>query len=306
MKMAILFPGQGSQYVGMGGESLSNEVFYSFVKRADQILGFELSRIMLSGPEDILTLTENAQPAIFMVSYALFSILRNRLHNAYDLIGAGHSLGEYTAISCAGGFSFEDCLRIVRMRGKFMQEAVPPSEGAMIAVMADVEKIKPQIERFSNIWISSINAENQVVISGRKEEIDKFYLDLKEKNIRATYLKVSAPFHCPLMQPAYDKLKKFMENIETKDLNFQVLSAHTLEYYTKDKIKETLLDGIVSSVNFLGCIKKLNQDGVEQFVEIGPGRVLSSLVKRIIPTAKIYTINSIADIETFLKSIGHT
>ncbi|MDW8087507.1 MAG: ACP S-malonyltransferase [Candidatus Calescibacterium sp.] len=282
-KLAVIFPGQGSQYVGMGKESLHSERFVSFLKRADDVLGFELSKIMFEGPENILTLTENAQPAIFVMSYAIFQIISDSLQKDSELILGGHSLGEYTAVSCAGAISFEDCVKLVRLRGKFMQEAVPEGEGSMSAVILPKEKVEEEVKKFENLWIANVNSQDQVVVSGKKESVEKFSEYIR-KNFRARVvpLKVSAPFHSPLMAPAREKLKEAFNKVNIGQMKFKILSAHTVQYYSKETVEKTLLDGIVSEVNFLGFIKKLYEDGVRDFVEVGPGKVLSSLVKRIL------------------------
>lgn len=296
-KLAVIFPGQGSQYVGMGKESLHNERFVSFLKRADDVLGFELSKIMFEGPENILTLTENAQPAIFVMSYAIFQIISDSLQKDSELILGGHSLGEYTAVSCAGAISFEDCVKLVRLRGKFMQEAVPEGEGGMIAVILPKEKVEEEVKKFENLWIANVNSQDQVVVSGKKESVEKFSEHIR-KNFRARVvpLKVSAPFHSPLMAPAREKLKEAFNKVNIGQMKFKILSAHTVQYYSKETVEKTLLDGIVSEVNFLGFIKKLYEDGVRDFVEVGPGKVLSSLVRRILhefDDVRISTVNAV-------------
>ncbi|MCS7212794.1 MAG: ACP S-malonyltransferase [Candidatus Calescibacterium sp.] len=296
-KLAVIFPGQGSQYVGMGKESLHSERFVSFLKRADDVLGFELSKIMFEGPENILTLTENAQPAIFVMSYAIFQIISDSLQKDSELILGGHSLGEYTAVSCAGAISFEDCVKLVRLRGKFMQEAVPEGEGSMSAVILPKEKVEEEVKKFENLWIANVNSQDQVVVSGKKESVEKFSEYIR-KNFRARVvpLKVSAPFHSPLMAPAREKLKEAFNKVNIGQMKFKILSAHTVQYYSKETVEKTLLDGIVSEVNFLGFIKKLYEDGVRDFVEVGPGKVLSSLVKRILhefDDVRISTVNAV-------------
>lgn len=308
-KFVVLFPGQGSQSVGMGYDSKDDETVSYFLKRADEVLNFPLSSLMFSGPEEELTLTENAQPAIFTLSYALFQVMKREFSKSGKelknfCVSAGHSLGEYTAVSCAGAISFEDTIQIVRFRGKFMQEAVPKGEGAMVAILSNLEMIQEIIKNKENVWISNINSENQIVLSGKKSAVDAVCEEMKEKKIRFIPLKVSAPFHCPLMEKAREKLSKVMEKISENGFDFPVVSAHTLEFYTKENLKETLLYGVVAPVNFLGCIKKLHSMGFDTFVELGPGKVLSSLVKRIIPSAKAISLNSAKDVIEFAREFS--
>ncbi len=307
-KIVFLFPGQGSQFVGMGKDSLDSVLVSSFIKKADEILGYNLSEIMFSGPEEKLNLTENAQPAIFTLSYALFQFLKEELKRfgiSLNKIGVGHSLGEYTAVCAAGAISFEDGVKLVRARGKFMQEAVPVGEGAMLAVMADINQVEDLLNKYQikDVWVANINSENQVVVSGRAEGIKAFGELMKSMKIRFVSLRVSAPFHCPLMEPAREKLSQIMNSIEIRNLNFKVVSAHTLEFYSESNVKETLLSGIVQKVNFFGAIKKLVENGFDTFCEVGPGNVLSSLVKKIDNSLKVFSFNSIHKFQDFLNFI---
>jgi len=274
---------------------LDSDLVSSFIKRADEILGDNLSEIMFSGPEEKLNLTENAQPAIFTLSYALFQFLEEelkRLDVGLNKIGVGHSLGEYTAVCAAGAISFEDGVKLVRARGKFMQEAVPVGEGAMLAVMANTSQVEDLLNKYQirDVWVANINSENQVVVSGRTEGIRAFGEIMKSMKIRFVPLRVSAPFHCPLMEPAREKLSQIMNSIEIKNLNFKVISAHTLEFYSESNVKETLLSGIVQRVNFFGAIKKLVESGFDTFCEVGPGNVLSSLLRKINSSLKVFRL----------------
>lgn len=297
-KCAVVFPGQGSQHVGMGKDFLKDERFSRYIDEADNVLSFKLSKLIFEGPEDELTLTQNAQPAIFTVSYGIFQYAFEYLKDKFEFFLGGHSLGEYTALSCAGAISFSDCVNLVRLRGKFMQEAVPEGHGGMIALVSSREKVEQEIKNFENVWIANINSQEQVVVSGRKDSIDQFADHMRKKGIRVIPLKVSAPFHCPLMYPARMRLQKVLETIQINKLNFKVLSAHTLEYYSVENVKNTLLDGITSEVNFYGFVRKLHQDeSIDIFIEIGPGKVLSSLIRRILPNAKIITVNGPVGLE---------
>lgn len=301
-KVVFVFPGQGSQHVGMGKSSLHNQDFARYLMRADEVLGFEISKIMLEGPEDELNLTQNTQPIIFTMSYALFQLVLKAFggFGDHDVVLCGHSLGEYTAVACGGALSFEDGVRLVRMRGKFMQEAVPEGQGAMLAIMLGREAVERELEGFSNIWIANINSQDQIVVSGKKGAIEDFLRHLRGKNVRAVPLKVSAPFHCPLMEPAKRNLERFFEKLDVGNLRFKVLSAHTLSYYTDDGIKQGLINGVTMRVDFYGLVLKLYDEGYRTFVEVGPGRVLSSLIRRILKDRSDISVFGVSEVEHIL------
>jgi [acyl-carrier-protein] S-malonyltransferase len=280
MKTAFIFPGQGSQSVGMGRDLAENHL-----DRASSLLGFDLKKICLEGPAEELIKTEIQQPAIFTVSAAIFE----KLGQKPDAV-AGHSLGEYSALYAAGSLSFEDGVRLVHLRGKFMQEAVPPGEGAMVAVLGgDRNTIQNICQEVGNVWPANFNSPGQVVISGKKEAVAAAGARLKQAGIkRIIPLAVSAPFHCPLMQPAADKLAVELNRIQIKDPQIAFVANVTADYARKaEEIKALLIKQVTSSVLWEDSINRLINDGVSHFIEAGPGNVLAGLVSKINPTVEV-------------------
>jgi len=301
---AILFPGQGSQFVGMGSDfynkfDLVKEIF----DKVDRTLNFPLSDIILNGPESELKLTKNTQPAIMTVGVSIFKVLNEKFK--YNLNNskffAGHSLGEYTALVCSGSLTLERAAFLLYERGKAMQEAVPPGEGAMIAIIGmSLKEVEEEIKPISSSGICEIandNSNEQVVVSGRKNTIDILYRSLKTKKKRGIILPVSAPFHCSLMKSASDK----MEN-KIKDTDFKIPSPRIISNVTAKEendtnvIKSLLIDQITSRVQWRESISYMINEKVTNFVEIGPGKVLSGLVKKINKEVKIKNISSLNDI----------
>jgi len=274
MKTAFVFPGQGSQFIGMG-----KDLDPSYFDRADKILGFSLKQLCLEGPEDALKKTDIQQPAIFTVSAAAFSKMKDKP----DAV-AGHSLGEYSALYAAGAISFEDGVKIVHLRGKFMQEAVPLGEGAMSAVLGGERKtIEAICQEIGNVWPANFNSPGQVVISGKKAAVELAGEKLKQAGAkRIIPLAVSAPFHCPLMAPAAEKLAAELDRIEIKDIALPFIANVTAGYVSQGKeIKRLLIKQVTSPVLWEDAIIKLTSDGIGRFIEIGPGNVLSGLIKKI-------------------------
>jgi [acyl-carrier-protein] S-malonyltransferase len=285
MKTALVFPGQGSQFVGMG-----KDLAEKYLDQANEILGFDLKKICFEGPEDELKKTEITQPAILTVSVAAFYQLTTNNLQLTTFALAGHSLGEYSALVAAGSISFQDAVKLVHLRGKFIQEAVPAGEGAMAAVLgADNNVIREVCAQVGNVWPANFNSPGQVVISGKKAAVDAAGIKLKERGAKKIIpLAVSAPFHCPLMQPAANKLKIELDKIEIKNAQVPVVANVTGNFVTKGtEIRELLYQQVTSSVLWEDSVKKMIADGVTSFIEVGPGKVLSGLIKKIAPEAEV-------------------
>lgn len=302
---AILFPGQGSQVVGMGSEFYNNfssvkEIFNS----ADEKLNFKLSKIILEGPEDQLKLTQNTQPAILTVSYAIFKILKEEFNYNFENTKyfAGHSLGEYSALLCAGSLSFEDALYLLFERGKSMQEAVPVGKGGMLAVLgSENEEIEDCIKKIKSKGICEIandNAPGQIIVSGNIELIQELQNILKENKKKSIMLPVSAPFHCSLMNAAATNMKSKIENVNFTKPTYEIITNVSASP-TNDpvKIKKLLVEQIYSKVRWRESILYMANQNITEYLEIGPGKVLTGLVKRILPSANSSSINSIEDIK---------
>ncbi len=304
---ALLFPGQGSQFVGMGSEFFNNfKAVKNIFDRADTKLGYSISKFILNGPEESLKLTENTQPAILTVSYSIFKILKDEF--GFDLkkikYFAGHSLGEYSALVCSDGISFEDALFLLHERGKAMQNSVPVGSGSMIAVLGlKIDEVKNLLmsekEKRGVCEIANDNAEGQVILSGEKNVVDLFKDKLKEKKIKSIPLKVSAPFHCSLMKPAADIMRDKINNTKFEKIKFDIISnVNAKATCEPDQIKKLLIEQIYSTVRWRESVINMSNSGVANFIEVGPGKVLTGMVKRTIKNSKTFSINSIADIKS--------
>ena len=302
---AILFPGQGSQVVGMGSEFYNNfssvkEIFNS----ADEKLKFKLSKIILEGPENQIKLTQNTQPAILTVSYAIFKILKEEFNYNFENTKyfAGHSLGEYSALLCAGSLSFEDALYLLFERGKSMQEAVPVGKGGMLAVLgSENEEIEDCIKKIKSKGVCEIandNAPGQIIVSGNIELIQELQNILKENKKKSIMLPVSAPFHCSLMNAAATNMKSKIENVSFNKPNYEIIANVTSSHVNDPtEIKKLLVEQICSKVRWRESILYMANNKITKYLEIGPGKVLTGLVKRILPSANSSSINSIEDIK---------
>ena len=302
---ALLFPGQGSQVVGMGSEFYSKfESVKKIFSEADKKLNFSLTKLVLEGPEEELQLTQNTQPAILTVSYSIFKVLKDEFKFNLEKFKyyAGHSLGEYSALVCAGALKFDDALYLLHERGKAMQNAVPLGHGKMLAVLGtsiiEIQNLLSSFDFKSGVCqIANDNAEGQVIISGDSKSVELFQSHLKEKKIKSIPLKVSAPFHCSLMKPAADAMKDKIKNINFEKPNFEIVSNVTANPENNPKnIKKMLVDQIFSSVKWRESLIKMSNNSVFNFIEIGPGKVLTGMVKRTIKSANCFSINTIADI----------
>ena len=302
---SLIFPGQGSQTVGMNKELYEKfDMVKKLFHEADNILDFSLSSLILEGPKEQLDLTENTQPAIFLVGYSIFQLLKKEFKLDLNKASffAGHSLGEYTALASAEVLSFSDTLKILKVRGKAMQSAVPKGEGGMLAILgSDLGKIEKIIEENKNkyeCFIANDNSEGQVVASGKINDIDKFSLDLKSNNIKNIKLPVSAPFHCKLMKKATEIMSQEIENLEFKNPTNILISNVTGKEITDVKlIKKLLIQQIESRVRWRESVLLMIEKGTNKFIEIGPGKVLSGLIKRIDKNVKVSAINTEEDIK---------
>ena len=302
---SVIFPGQGSQLVGMGKDFFEKyEIVKNLFKEANDVLNINLSKIILEGPKDNLDLTINTQPAIFLVSYSIFTVVTKEFN--IDLkkakYFAGHSLGEYSALSCAGYLNFSDTIKLLRIRGDSMQNAVPEGEGGMLAVLGSkVEIIENLLEENKNKFIAQIandNSEGQIVLSGKNDDLNKLILILKSKNIKNIKLPVSAPFHCKMMKKATEVMKDELEKVNFQVSENKLISNVTAdEISDKDELKKLLINQIENRVRWRESVINMINSGVNQFIEIGPGKVLSGLVKRINKDIKINTINNDSDIK---------
>ena len=302
----LLFPGQGSQSIGMGLEFYKN---FNSVKRifeeADEKLKYSISKIILEGPENELQLTKNTQPAILTVSYSIFKVLSEEFGlslKSYKYF-AGHSLGEYSALVSSESLNFSDGVYLLNERGKAMQEAVPLGKGSMIAVLGlmtdEIQNLINNRENKKGICeIANDNADGQVIISGDKENVKDFQIQLKKKNIKTIPLKVSAPFHCFLMRPAAEKMKEKINKTNFKPPKINIISNVTAKPENDvENIKKLLIDQIYSTVKWRESILNMYNEGIQNFVEIGPGKVLTGMVKRTIKGVNCFSINSIADMK---------
>ena len=305
----LLFPGQGSQVVGMGAEFHTKfDLVKKIFKNADEKLNFPISKLILEGPENELQLTKNTQPAILTVSYSIFSVLKNEFDLKLFKYFAGHSLGEYTALVCSEALKFNDALYLLHERGKSMQEAVPVGQGSMIAVLGIEEKelnnlLKSQKNEINGICeIANDNAEGQIILSGQKESISNFQKILKEKKIKAIPLRVSAPFHCSLMKSAAEKMKDKINNISFIEPIIPIINNVTANEEKNPKIiQKLLIQQIYSTVKWRESLIYMEKSKVKNFIEIGPGKALTGMVKRTIKNVNCFSINSITDIKNFVN-----
>ncbi len=302
---SVIFPGQGSQSVGMIKELYEN---YSYIRdifnSADDLLGYSITKIIIDGPKEDLDLTENTQPAIFLVSYSITEMIKKESDINLDKAKyfAGHSLGEYSALAASGSIDFKTTLKLLNDRGKAMQTAVPKGTGGMLAVLgSEINDINNLLEENKNnykCYIANDNSNGQIVLSGLNSDLDKISKDLKLKNIKNIKLSVSAPFHCKLMEKATLEMKNKILNCKfDKPSNFIISNVTALGTQDPQEIKELLIKQIESPVRWRESVIYMIRNGVTNFIEIGPGKVLSGLIKRIDKTVNINTINKYEDIK---------
>ena len=302
---SVIFPGQGSQLVGMG-KDLHNKhtLVQDLFKEADDTLGLSLSKLILEGPKEELDLTENTQPAIFLLSYSIFKLIKEKFEIDLNRANffAGHSLGEYSALTSAGSLAFSDTLKILKIRGSAMQSSVPKGVGGMVAVLgSEIETIENIIDENKakyECYIANDNSLGQIVLSGKIEDLEKMIVDLKAANIKNIKLPVSAPFHCKLMNKA-----TLIMNEEIAKLNFEepkntlISNVTGKEISNSNDLKDLLVKQIESRVRWRESVLRMINKGVTQFIEIGPGKVLSGLIKRIDRSVKVSAINTEEDIK---------
>jgi [acyl-carrier-protein] S-malonyltransferase len=302
---SVIFPGQGSQLVGMGKDfHTKHTLVQDLFKEADDILGFSLSGLILDGPKEDLDLTENTQPAIFLISYSIFKLIKEEFDINLNKANffAGHSLGEYSALASAGALSFSDTLKILKIRGKAMQNSVPKGVGGMVAVLgSEIEKIENFINENKTkyeCYIANDNSVGQIVLSGNIVDLEKMMADLKSANIKNIKLPVSAPFHCKLMNKATLVMNKEIAQLSfKKPENILISNVTGKEIANSTELKNLLVQQIESRVRWRESVLLMINKGINQFIEIGPGKVLSGLIKRIDRNVKVSAINTEEDIK---------
>ena len=302
---SVIFPGQGSQIVGMGKEFYDKfELVKSLFKEADETLNYSISKLILEGPKEELDLTANTQPAIFLISYSIFNVIKKEFNIDLNKAKyfAGHSLGEYSALSCAGYLKFAETLKILSIRGDAMQNSVPKGEGGMVAVLGStVEVIEKILNNNKSQFIAQIandNSEGQMVLSGKTQDLEKLTEILKGNSIKNIKLPVSAPFHCSLMGKASEIMTEELNKISFSDGSNKLISNVTAEPVSNtEDLKSLLIKQIENRVRWRESVLNMINSNVDHFIEIGPGKVLSGLIKRINREVKINTINSLEDIE---------
>ena len=302
---SVIFPGQGSQIVGMGKEFYDKfDLVKKLFQEADDALGMSLSKIILEGPKEELDLTANTQPAIFLISYSIFQVIKKNfnvdLHKAKYF--AGHSLGEYSALACAGYLDFYNTIKILKIRGEAMQNSVLKGEGGMTAVLgASVESIEKILEENKTNFYTEIandNSEGQIVLSGKTQDLEKLSLVLKKNKIKNIKLPVSAPFHSSLMSKATQIMRQELGKLNFKKGSNALVSNITAdEIFNADELKDLLVKQIENRVRWRESVVKMINKEVNQFIEIGPGKVLSGLVKRINKEVMVSSINNEEDIK---------
>ena len=306
---SVLFPGQGSQSVGMAKELHDN---FDYVKQlfdeAEDTLHVSMRKLIFEGPKELLDQTENTQPAIFLVSYSIFNVIKNE--TTFDVskanFFAGHSLGEYSALACAGVINFKQTIQLLKIRGNAMQNAVPKNKGGMVAVLGvEIKKIEEIIENKNSnysCFLANDNSDGQVVVSGKIEDIENFIIELKKLNIKNIKLPVSAPFHCPLMKSATNIMSNELSKINFSAPKNMIVSNVTAEPSNDpEKIRDLLIKQIEKPVRWRESVINMIKQGNKKFIEIGPGKVLSGLVKRIDKNVELIHVNNINDFNKLIN-----
>ena len=306
---SVLFPGQGSQKVGMGKILYQKFDFVkSLFEEADDVLEKPISKIILEGPKELIDQTENTQPAIFLISYSICEVIKKE--TSFDLNNAkffaGHSLGEYSALACSGSINFKQTIKLLQSRGRFMQTAVPKGQGGMVAVLgSEIEKVNEVIDsnkKNFKCYVANDNSIGQVVVSGNINDLSIFSEELKKNKIKNIRLPVSAPFHCELMRSATEKMKDEILKVEFEKPEIKIMSNVTAQP-TNDpnEIKKLLIEQIEKPVRWREIVINMINSKVKKFIEIGPGKVLSGLIKRIDSNVELIQVNDLEDLNNLNK-----
>ncbi len=302
---SVIFPGQGSQIIGMGKDFFDRyKIVKELFQEAENVLNFDITKMIFEGPKESLNLTENTQPAIFLVSYSIYKVVKEEFNINLDNAKyfAGHSLGEYSALSCAGYLDFSQTIKILRIRGEAMQNSVPKGEGGMLAILGteidEIEKILKDNEKNFRAQIANDNSDGQIVLSGQNTDLAHLSNFLKDKKIKNIKLPVSAPFHCNMMAKATEIMRNELDKIQFNESKNKLISNVTAnEVQDLENLKNLLISQIEKRVRWRESIVNMINSGVNEFIEIGPGKVLAGLVKRIDRNVKITSINNESDIE---------
>ena len=313
-KLAFVFPGQGSQEIGMGKDLIKNykeaEELFNAANMALKDEALDLKKLCLEGPEEELTKTINVQPAMLTMSIILYKLLRK--NNIKPDIVAGHSLGEYSALVAASSIEFKEAIKLVRKRGQYMQNATPLGTGSMAAIISlrkdKIEGLIKKVSKFGIIEVANYNSPYQIVVSGKSEVINKLLiLGEEEEEVNIIPLKVSAPFHSSLMKKAKDNLASYIENINIQDPKIPVICNVTADYVkTKEEVKDALIEQVTHPIKWVDIIKRMNSEGINCFIEVGPGNVLKKLIKQILPKAKVYNVCDLESLEKVVKKLSYT
>ena len=313
-QFAFVFPGQGSQEVGMGKDLIEDykvaEELFNGANIALKDEGIDLKKLCLEGPEEELTKTINAQPAVLTMSIILYKLLQK--NNINPGVVAGHSLGEYSALVAASSIEFKEAVKLTRKRGQYMQTATPLGTGSMAAIISlkkdKIEELIKKVSKFGIIEIANYNSPYQIVVSGQNEAIEKLLiLGEEEEEVNIVPLKVSAPFHSSLMGKAKENLACYIGNVNIQDPQIPVICNVTADYVnTKEEIKDALIAQVTHPVRWMDIIKRINSEGINYFIEVGPGNVLKRLIKQILPKAKVYNVSDSKSLEKVIKKLIQT
>jgi len=311
-KLAFVFPGQGSQEVGMGKDLIKNykeaKELFSAANMALRDELIDLKKLCLEGPEEELTKTINAQPAVLTISIILYKLLQK--NNINPDIVAGHSLGEYSALVASSSIEFKEAVRLVRKRGQYMQIATPFGTGSMVAIISlnkdKIEELIKKVSKIESTEIANYNSPYQIVVSGKTEAIEELLiLGEEEEEINVVPLKVSAPFHSSLMGKAKENLANYIEGVNIQDPKIPVICNVTANYVrTKEDIKKALIKQMTHPVRWIDIIKRMNSEGINYFIEVGPGNVLKKLIKQILPKVKVYNVADSESLEKVIKKLS--